>query len=117
MQRRKMDPPRTPRSGPLPRYSPCWSMGAFMSTPTASGPRARVTGRALTGRALTGWPDQRSQGLSQPVLPSLTGLRWLAALLVFGLHIDLAGYFGGRSAPVVSRVFASGDTGVSFFFI
>ena len=31
-------------------------------------------------------------------LPSLTGLRWYAALLVFLYHVSVVQYFGGRPA-------------------
>ncbi|WP_225823666.1 acyltransferase family protein [Streptomyces naphthomycinicus] len=52
-----------------------------------------------------------------PSLPSLTGLRWMAALLVFGLHVHNFGYFGGRGGRLVSWGFGAGATGVSFFFV
>ncbi|MFG3419396.1 acyltransferase family protein [Micromonospora sp. NPDC049460] len=51
-------------------------------------------------------------------LPSLTGLRWVAALLVFGFH---AGTMGIIAEPdhraVVNWVFTLGLSGVQFFFI
>ncbi|MER7459734.1 acyltransferase [Micromonospora sp. NPDC126480] len=51
-------------------------------------------------------------------LPSLTGLRWIAALLVFGFH---AGTMGIVAEPaykaVVDRAFTLGLSGVQFFFI
>jgi len=50
-------------------------------------------------------------------LPSLTGLRWYAALLVFLYHVSVVKYFGGRPAMLVEAAFDGGDTGVSFFFI
>ncbi|MCQ4083957.1 acyltransferase [Streptomyces sp. RB6PN25] len=83
-----------------------------MSAPAAAGAPGHATGPVRAERTEPG-----GHGGSRPPLPSLTGLRWLAALLVFGLHIDLAGYFGGRGGKVASWAFASGDTGVSFFFI
>jgi peptidoglycan/LPS O-acetylase OafA/YrhL len=53
-----------------------------------------------------------------PPLPSLTGMRWLAAALVFGFHVRLAEYFGGpRSNAVLDVLFTAGVSGVSFFFI
>jgi peptidoglycan/LPS O-acetylase OafA/YrhL len=52
-----------------------------------------------------------------PALPSLTGLRWMAALLVFGLHVRNFGYFGGTGARITTWGFGAGATGVSFFFI
>jgi peptidoglycan/LPS O-acetylase OafA/YrhL len=54
----------------------------------------------------------------QPALPSLTGMRWLAAALVFGFHVHLAEYFGGpRTTAVIHTLFGAGSAGVSFFFI
>ena len=50
-------------------------------------------------------------------LPSLTGLRWTAALLVFLYHVSVVQYYGGRPAHVWSSAFGAGNTGVSFFFI
>ncbi|MFJ8580578.1 acyltransferase family protein [Micromonospora sp. NPDC093277] len=51
-------------------------------------------------------------------LPSLTGLRWIAALLVFGFH---AGTMRIIAEPdyqaVMDRLFALGLSGVEFFFI
>ncbi|MER6124130.1 acyltransferase [Streptomyces sp. NPDC001795] len=52
-----------------------------------------------------------------PLLPSLTGLRWAAALLVFGLHVHNFGYFGGTGGRLVTWAFVAGGTGVSFFFV
>nr|WP_245238022.1 acyltransferase [Streptomyces roseochromogenus] len=47
----------------------------------------------------------------------MTGLRWMAALLVFGLHVNNFGYFGGTGGRLVSWGFGAGATGVSFFFV
>ncbi|MEV6692325.1 acyltransferase [Micromonospora sp. NPDC051196] len=51
-------------------------------------------------------------------LPSLTGLRWIAALLVFGFH---AGTMRIIAEPdyqaVVGKIFTLGLSGVQFFFI
>ncbi|MEW2301033.1 acyltransferase [Streptomyces sp. NPDC006655] len=52
-----------------------------------------------------------------PPLPSLTGLRWMAALLVFGLHVHNFRYFGGTGGRLMSWGFEAGSSGVSFFFI
>ncbi|WP_405866893.1 MULTISPECIES: acyltransferase family protein [unclassified Streptomyces] len=52
-----------------------------------------------------------------PSLPSLTGLRWVAALLVFGLHVNNFGYFGGTAGRIVTWGFGAGASGVSFFFV
>ncbi|MER6035638.1 acyltransferase [Streptomyces sp. NPDC001835] len=54
---------------------------------------------------------------ARPALPSLTGLRWVAALLVFGLHVNNFGYFGGEPGRIVLWGFGAGATGVSFFFV
>ncbi|MGW2519652.1 acyltransferase family protein [Streptomyces sp. NPDC001617] len=54
---------------------------------------------------------------SAPSLPSLTGLRWMAALLVFGLHIHNFRYFDGTAQSLATWAFGAGGTGVSFFFV
>ncbi|MER6073488.1 acyltransferase [Streptomyces sp. NPDC001817] len=58
-----------------------------------------------------------SPAAAMPSLPSLTGLRWMAALLVFGLHVNNFGYFGGTGGRLVYWGFGAGATGVSFFFV
>jgi len=50
-------------------------------------------------------------------LPSLTGLRWLTAMLIFGHHIMAVEYIGGRAGDVWQFVFEPGKTGVTLFFI
>ncbi|MGW4200820.1 acyltransferase family protein [Streptomyces sp. NPDC004726] len=50
-------------------------------------------------------------------LPSLTGMRWAAAFVVFAFHVGNFRYFSGDSAQVVDWAFGAGATGVSFFFI
>ncbi|MCR3751272.1 Peptidoglycan/LPS O-acetylase OafA/YrhL, contains acyltransferase and SGNH-hydrolase domains [Lentzea californiensis] len=45
-------------------------------------------------------------------LPSLTGMRFIAAFIVFGFHINAAGLW-----PYLDVPFRQGATGVSFFFI
>jgi peptidoglycan/LPS O-acetylase OafA/YrhL len=60
-------------------------------------------------------PDSTVNRLS--TLPSLTGLRWSAALLVFLYHISVVQYYGGKSASLVNWAFDAGNTGVSFFFV
>ncbi|WP_046734499.1 acyltransferase family protein [Streptomyces humi] len=52
-----------------------------------------------------------------PALPSLTGLRWMAAVLVFGLHVHNFRYFGGTGGRLMTWGFEAGASGVSFFFI
>ncbi|MFF4560137.1 acyltransferase family protein [Streptomyces sp. NPDC001435] len=58
-----------------------------------------------------------SQPAAMPSLPSLTGLRWVAALLVFGLHVRNFGYFGGDGGRIVTWGLGAGAVGVSFFFV
>ncbi|MEU1624827.1 acyltransferase [Streptomyces sp. NPDC020096] len=60
---------------------------------------------------------QRDRLAPRTTLPSLTGMRWMAALLVFGLHVHNFGYFGGEGQGFISWGFDAGDTGVSFFFV
>ncbi|MEU8300277.1 acyltransferase [Micromonospora sp. NPDC048909] len=69
---------------------------------------------------MTGAPTTVAPGRTAPAgrLPSLTGLRWIAALLVFGFH---AGTMRIIAEPdyqgVVNKVFSLGLSGVQFFFI
>jgi peptidoglycan/LPS O-acetylase OafA/YrhL len=51
-------------------------------------------------------------------LPSLTGLRFVAALLVFGFHVHVANVFtGGAIRTGMEWIFGPGAGGVSFFFV
>jgi peptidoglycan/LPS O-acetylase OafA/YrhL len=50
-------------------------------------------------------------------LPSLTGLRWATALLIFGHHLMAVEYFGGNAGVVWGVLFEAGKTGVTLFFI
>lgn len=50
-------------------------------------------------------------------LPSLTGLRWATAMLIFGHHIMAVEYFGGNAGVVWGVLFQAGKTGVTLFFI
>jgi peptidoglycan/LPS O-acetylase OafA/YrhL len=51
-------------------------------------------------------------------LPSLTGLRFVAALAVFGFHVNVQALFADSwAASAVGRIFGQGAIGVSFFFI
>ncbi|MET8980093.1 acyltransferase [Streptomyces sp. NPDC004539] len=50
-------------------------------------------------------------------LPSLTGMRWAAALLVFLHHIRNFDFFGGSRGRLVDWAFGPGAVGVSFFFV
>ncbi|MDF5755023.1 acyltransferase [Spongiactinospora sp. TRM90649] len=53
-----------------------------------------------------------------PRLPSLTGLRWFAAFVVFGFHVHHSGL---TDDPVISGIlgvlFEAGASGVPFFFV
>ncbi|MCQ4082544.1 acyltransferase [Streptomyces sp. RB6PN25] len=71
----------------------------------------------VTGPRAANRTQQRPQQAAKSNLPSLTGMRWMAALLVFGLHVHNFGYFAGRGQTFVSWGFDAGDTGVSFFFV
>ena len=50
-------------------------------------------------------------------LPSLTGLRAVAAFVVLAYHVRNFGWFGGDARPVVDVLFGAGHTGVSLFFV
>jgi peptidoglycan/LPS O-acetylase OafA/YrhL len=51
-------------------------------------------------------------------LPSLTGLRWIAAMLVFGFHVGTMKIIAEPEfESVVDRLFSLGLSGVQFFFI
>ena len=50
-------------------------------------------------------------------LPSLTGLRWATAMLIFGHHLMAVEYFGGTGGTVWGFLFEAGKTGVTLFFI
>ncbi|MFG2603546.1 acyltransferase family protein [Streptomyces sp. NPDC048514] len=80
---------------------------------TTATTRALRTPSTRTGRR----PAPSSSSAARPSLPSLTGLRWMAALLVFGLHVNNFGYFRGTGGRAVSWAFGAGATGVSFFFV
>lgn len=61
-----------------------------------------------------GWDDP--QGADRLRLDSLTGLRFVAAFVVFGVHLVGVFYFRSPFA-VMTRAFVQGPTGVSFFFV
>ncbi|MBV2357389.1 acyltransferase [Streptomyces sp. J2-1] len=77
--------------------------------------RTTRTPPARTGTASA--PAKNAPPVPGTPLPSLTGLRWMAALLVFGLHVNNFGYFGGGAGRLVAWGFGAGATGVSFFFV
>lgn len=68
----------------------------------------------------TATPGRSGRAPSTGGLPSLTGLRFYAALAVFLVHVTTPqmGLFSGERGQDVSRLFSvSGGLGVSFFFI
>jgi len=68
-------------------------------------------------------PPRRPAAAGLDRLPSLTGLRWLAAFIVFCYHIGTLGVIHSPAAGPSSAqrhwetVFSQGDIGVAFFFI
>ncbi|POX40931.1 acyltransferase [Streptomyces sp. Ru72] len=86
--------------------------------PVRTPPVDDTTTAPRTAPAATDEPATRvPPSAPAPSLPSLTGLRWMAALLVFGLHVRNFGYFGGSGGHIMTWAFDAGGTGVSFFFI
>ncbi|MEU3466126.1 acyltransferase [Streptomyces sp. NPDC006733] len=83
--------------------------------PTAAAPAAAVPSQALPPGAARARADTPATGR----LPSLTGLRFAAAFLVFGFHLQVAHLFpaGSSGDLLLGRVFGHGAIGVSFFFI
>lgn len=55
--------------------------------------------------------------VTAPQLPSLTGLRWVAAAAVFLYHVRNLGFFDGRAQGLLADVAGAGATGVSLFFV
>lgn len=52
-----------------------------------------------------------------PVIASLTGLRWMAAMVVFLYHLRNLQYFDGPFQQFLSAVFGGGSAAVSLFFV
>jgi len=51
-------------------------------------------------------------------LPSLSGLRFVAVIIVFGFHVHVANVFnGGVARTAIEWIFGPGAGGVSFFFV
>lgn len=57
------------------------------------------------------------RAVAAPTLHSLTGLRWVAAFIVFAYHAHNVGYFSGIAQDVMLNLFRAGATGVSLFFV
>jgi peptidoglycan/LPS O-acetylase OafA/YrhL len=64
---------------------------------------------------MTPFPGPRAAEAAR--LPSLTGLRWVAAFTVFAYHVRNFGYFSGTARHLADWAFGPGTAGVSFFFI
>jgi peptidoglycan/LPS O-acetylase OafA/YrhL len=72
----------------------------------------------VTTVAPAGVPVERDSGTARSRLPSLTGLRFVAAFLVFGFHVHIMGFVAdGAARTAMEWIFGSGAVGVSFFFI
>jgi peptidoglycan/LPS O-acetylase OafA/YrhL len=71
----------------------------------------------VTSTGLASRPAVKTATTRPAALPSLTGLRWMAALLVFGLHLRNLGYLNGAPVDIIGWPFMAGVTGVSFFFV
>ncbi|WP_066042127.1 acyltransferase family protein [Herbiconiux solani] len=75
---------------------------------------SRVLDQAPAGGAFAPSIDH---AVRVPALQSLTGLRWIAAFVVFAYHIRNLNYFNGGGYTAMSYVFGGGYTGVSLFFL
>jgi peptidoglycan/LPS O-acetylase OafA/YrhL len=51
------------------------------------------------------------------LLPSLTGLRWVTAVMIFGFHVITLRYFTDQAALAGMVVFIGGRSGVTMFFV
>jgi len=84
--------------------------------------RSVTTREAITISTLTApvaAPVAKAPGPLDKVrnLPSLTGLRWATAMLIFGHHVMAVEYFGGSAGVIWGNLFEAGKTGVTLFFI
>jgi peptidoglycan/LPS O-acetylase OafA/YrhL len=69
---------------------------------------------AVPSRSVNGGHD----ALVSRRLPSLTGLRWIGAMLVFGFHVGTLGVLADPTLrSVTGKVFFFGLSGVQFFFV
>ena len=72
----------------------------------------------MTSVAPSGSTDAERDHAAPARLPSLTGLRFAAAFLVFGFHAHIEGIVAaGATRDVMDWVFGPGAAGVSFFFV
>jgi peptidoglycan/LPS O-acetylase OafA/YrhL len=90
----------------------------------SSPPPPEIQPDGQAGQQESAAPQQASAPVGFSRLPSLTGLRWLAAFIVFGFHMGTLGVFhspvtGPQSAGerAWEAVFDQGDIGVAFFYI
>ncbi|WP_431042680.1 acyltransferase family protein [Streptomyces sp. P1-3] len=76
----------------------------------------RTTDRARPAARTT---DRARPAALPSRLPSLTGLRWIAAATIFGYHVMLeSGFFADKQARGVLEVlFSGGRSAVSFFYV
>lgn len=90
------------------------------TTAGALAPAAGAAGAATGAGAAADAAERTGPGArpSYDRLPSLTGLRWLAAFMVFGFHMGTLNVLGtSASHDHWDLVFGQGASGVSFFFI
>ena len=71
----------------------------------------------MSQRTTAGTPV-RVPAVTAARIPSLTGLRWIAAFLVFGFHVQAEHVFRDPTAQHLAfAIFGQGATGVDFFFV
>ncbi len=102
--------------------------GSAVAADAAAGTATALTGRERTGAERSGGEGttglrsggERSAGPRSggERLPSLTGLRFAAAFLVFCVHVSISGALGPSQAQrAFHRAVGAGAVGVSFFFV
>ncbi len=70
------------------------------------------------GRTVQSWfAQQLNEQKSKGTIAALDGVRALAFLLVFEIHINHAGVWGDGNNPFVAAFFSVGRTGVTLFFV
>ncbi|KDP90932.1 MULTISPECIES: acyltransferase family protein [Clavibacter] len=68
-------------------------------------------------RLPTALPLPQAAPGAAPLLPSLTGLRWVTAVTIFGFHILVVRYFADPAAMPWMGAFTGGRSGVTMFFV
>ncbi|GGT65751.1 MULTISPECIES: acyltransferase family protein [Streptomyces] len=76
-----------------------------------------LTREAALPETLALAPTPAAERHARGRLPSLTGMRWAAAFLVFAFHTYKFGYYGPEDEKLVSWAARSGSAGVMFFFV